>query len=102
STFVSDYNTALTQVNSQFAYNTSSGSQGALSGDSIVRSLQSTLEGIVSYAASPGPPTTVRSLADLGITVNDDGSLAFNKATLDSAISNPGAVQTFFQGTALN
>jgi|SRR5581483_8925328 len=105
STFVSDYNTALTQVNSQFAYNTSSGSQGALSGDSIVRSLQSMLEGIVSYTApagGSGGSTTIQSLADLGITVNDDGSLALNTTTLDSVIANPGALQTFFQGTALN
>lgn len=102
STFVADYNSALSHVNSQFTYSLSSGSQGALSGDSIIRSLQSMLEGIVSYTAPPGMPATIRSLADLGITVNNDGSLALNTATLDSAISNPGALQIFFQGTALN
>lgn len=105
STFVSDYNTALSQVNSQFTYDTSSGSQGALSGDSIVRSLQSMLEGIVSYtapAAGSSGSTTIQSLADLGITVNDDGSLSLNTDTLNSAVADPGAVQTFFQGTALN
>ncbi|HEX5284321.1 MAG TPA: flagellar filament capping protein FliD [Bryocella sp.] len=104
STFVSDYNAALSQVNSQFAFDTSSGSQGALSGDSIVRSLQSMLEGIVSYTAPAGSGTgsTIQSLPNLGITVNDDGSLILNAATLDSAITDPGAVQNFFQGTALN
>ncbi|HEV2575599.1 MAG TPA: flagellar filament capping protein FliD [Acidobacteriaceae bacterium] len=105
SAFVSDYNSALSQVNSQFTYSTSTGSQGALSGDSIVRSLQGMLEGIVSYTAPAGAAsgsTTIQSLSDLGITVNDDGSLALNTATLDSAVANPGAVQSLFQGTALN
>jgi flagellar hook-associated protein 2 len=104
STFVSDYNSALSQVNSQFAYSTSSGSQGVLSSDSTVRSLQSALEGIVAYTA-PSTSTgsgAIQSLSDLGITVNDDGSLSLDSSKLSNAMANPTAVQTFFQGSALN
>ena len=104
STFVSDYNAALAQVNSQFTYSASSGSQGVLGADSTVRSLQSSLEGIVAYTApniSAGPGA-IQSLSDLGITVNNDGSLLLDTSKLATAMTNPGAVQNFFQGTALN
>lgn len=108
SRFVSDYNSVLSQVNQQFTYSMFSGSQGVLSGDSIVRSLQGMLEGIVSYstgAATSGTSngsTSIRSLADLGITVNDDGSLKLDSAALEAAIADPASVQNFFQGSALN
>lgn len=104
STFVSDYNAALTQVNSQFTYSTSNGSQGVLGSDGTVRSLQSALEGIIAYN-SPNTSTgsnAVRSLSDLGITVNDDGSLVLNSSKLATAMANPAAVQNFFQGNSLN
>jgi len=102
STFVADYNSALSLVNSQFTYSTSSRSQGVLSGDSTVRSLQSALLGIVSYSAGSGGTSSIQSLANLGVTMNDDGSLTLDTPTLNAAMTNPAAVQTFFQGTALN
>jgi flagellar hook-associated protein 2 len=104
STFVSDYNAALSQVNSQFTYSASSGSQGVLGSDSTVRSLQSALEGIVAYNSpnTTGDSGAVQSLSDLGITVNNDGSLSLDTSKLATAMADPGAVQNFFQGPALN
>jgi flagellar hook-associated protein 2 len=104
STFVSDYNSALSRVNSQFTYSASSGSQGVLGSDGSVRSMQSVLEGIVAYNSPNGAPGSgaVQSLSDLGITVNNDGSLSLNASKLANAMGNPEAVQSFFQGTALN
>ncbi len=100
--FVTDYNTALSGVSQQFAYSATSGSQGVLSGDSTIRSLQSSLLGVVGYS-SGSSSSGLTTLASLGITMGDDGSLALNTATLDSAVSsNPAGVQSFFQGTALN
>lgn len=104
STFVSDYNSALSQVNSEFTFSASSGSQGVLSADGAVRSLQGALEGIVAYN-SPNTSAgsgAVQSLSDLGITVNNDGSLSLDTSKLTTAMANPGAVQNFFQGTVLN
>lgn len=101
STFVSDYNAALSQVNSQFAYSTTGGSQGALSGDSTIRSLQSTLLGIAGYTSTSGS-SSIHSLADLGISMANDGTLSLNSSTLSTALANPSAVQQFFQGAALN
>ncbi len=106
SSFVTNYNSALSLVNSQFAYNTGSGSQGVLSGDATLRSLQSALMGIVGYtapASSSGTSKPSSSLASLGITMGNDGSLSLNTTTLNQAISsNNAAVQNFFQGTTLN
>jgi flagellar hook-associated protein 2 len=109
--FVTDYNTAIGLVNSQFAdtsstdsSGTTTTSQGVLASDPTVVSLQSTLEQALSYVATPATgTTTVSTLADLGITVANDGTLSVDSTTLDNALTNnPTDVQNFFEGTALN
>ena len=103
SQFVTDYNTALSGVNAQFSYSATSSSQGALSGDSTVRSLQSSLMGMVGYSSSSTTSAAKTSLAALGITMGDDGSLTVNAATLAAKVgADPTGVQDFFQGAALN
>ena len=98
--FVSAYNTLVGQVNSQFAYDSTNQTSGPLSGDTTVRMLQSALLAAPSYAASAGPVST---LGSLGITMNDDGTLSVDSATLTAALqNNPSAVQMFFQGSSAN
>jgi len=47
--------------------------------------------------------TTVSNLSSLGISVNNDGTMTLNSATLSNALqSNYNDVQNFFQGTSLN
>jgi len=100
--FVADYNKALSDLNTQFTFNGTS--QGVLATDSAVRSLQDTLESAVSYTATPVSGTTsVSNLSSMGITVNNDGTLIANSATLSSTLQNNfGDVQNFFQGVSLN
>jgi flagellar hook-associated protein 2 len=109
--FVTDYNSALNLVNAQFNVTTgtdSSGnataSEGVLASDSSVQSLQSVLEQAVGYVYTPtSGTTTVSTLNDLGITMNNDGTLSVDTTTLDNALTtNPTDVQNFFQGSALN
>jgi flagellar hook-associated protein 2 len=102
--FVTDYNTALGLVNSQFQFSSTTGNQGALSSDPTIRSLQSTLEQALNYVNTPATgTTTVSTLNDLGISAGNDGSLTLNSATLNSAlVNNPGDVQSFFEGASLN
>ena len=109
--FVTDYNTAIGLVNSQFADTSSTDSsgavttsQGVLASDPTVVSLQSTLEQALDYVATPATGTTsVSTLADLGITVANDGTLSVDSTTLNNALTNnPADVQNFFEGTALN
>jgi flagellar hook-associated protein 2 len=100
--FVSDYNTLIGQVNTQFT-DTGSG-EGVLASDPTVRSLQSDLLQTLGYTYAPTTgTTTVSSLSSLGISVNNDGTLTVNNTTLDSALQNNFSdVQNFFQGTSLN
>jgi flagellar hook-associated protein 2 len=97
--FVGAYNTAIGDVNSQYSISASN-QEGPLSGDSTVRMLQDTLLSAASYS---GGGNGVSTLASLGITMNNDGTLSLNSTTLSTAIqSNFAAVQTFMQGTASN
>jgi flagellar hook-associated protein 2 len=110
--FVTDFNTAINLVNAQFNMSSSTSStgttsttEGPLSADTTVVSLQSALEQAVNYTYTPpsGTTTTVSNLSNLGITVNNDGTLAVDTTTLDNALTtNSGDVQTFLEGSALN
>jgi len=103
--FVSDYNTAIGLVNSQFSIASGSSAEGVLASDSTVVNLQSSLEGALNYAATPanGTTTTVSTLRDLGITIGTGGVLSVDSATLNGAlVNNPTDVQNFFEGSALN
>jgi flagellar hook-associated protein 2 len=100
--FVTDYNKAIGDVNAQFIFNGSS--EGVLAGDSVVRSLQSTLQGALGYTYTPSSGTTsVSSLTSLGISVNKDGTLSVDNGALSSVLQNNFSdVQNFFQGPSLN
>ncbi len=102
--FVSDYNTAIGLVNSQFTFNGATSSQGVLSSDPTLRSLQNALQQVVNYVNTPATgTTTVSTLSALGIAAGTDGTLTVNSATLNNAlINNPSDVQNFFQGASLN
>jgi flagellar hook-associated protein 2 len=109
--FVTDYNTAIGLVTSQFtatASTSSSGatttSQGPLASDPTLVNLQSTLEQALDYLNTPATgTTTVSTLRDMGITMNNDGTLAVDSETLDNTLANNTTdVQNFFAGTALN
>ncbi len=106
SQFVTDYNSAISLVNSQFMYNSGTQTQGTLGGDSVVRSLQGMLLSVAGYQASSSGTssgTTLATLGSLGINMNDDGTLSLDSSKLSQVVqSNPSGLETFFQGTALN
>lgn len=109
--FVTDYNSAINLVNSQFKVTSSTdssgnttSSQGPLGAESTMRNLQSALEQALTYSYTPSSgTTTVSSLADLGIALNNDGTLSVNSATLNNTLVNHASdVQNFLEGSALN
>ncbi len=103
SRFLTDYNSAVSLVNSQFAYSTASGAQGALGSDATVRSLQSTLLALNGYSTSGSSAAGASTLGDLGITMNDDGTLSVDSAKFNQTLATtPSGIQNFFQGTASN
>ena len=97
-TFVTAYNTLISDVNSQFVYNQSTSTAGPLQSDSTIQALQSALLSASTYNSGSASLSTLDSL---GISSNSDGTLTVNSATLASAIqTNSSAVASFFQGTA--
>jgi flagellar hook-associated protein 2 len=101
--FVYDYNTLLGAVNRQFT-DTDGEGEGVLSSDPTVRTLQSDLLQSVDYTNTPASgTTTMPNLSSMGITMNSDGTLSVDSATLNNALENNYSdVQQFFQGTSLN
>jgi flagellar hook-associated protein 2 len=97
--FVTAYNTVVGDINTQYTVN-SSNNEGPLAGDSTVAMLQDSVLSAATYSAGSG---SVTSLADLGITENNDGTLSVDSSTLNNAIQNNfSAVQSFLQGSKLN
>ncbi|MGB8011377.1 MAG: flagellar filament capping protein FliD [Terriglobales bacterium] len=96
-TFVGDYNTAMADVNTQYTVGATN-QEGPLAGDPTISMLQDALLSVASYS---GGSNGVSTLADLGITMNKDGTLTLDSSTLTSAIQNNfSAVQTFMQGAS--
>jgi flagellar hook-associated protein 2 len=99
--FVSDYNTVIGSVNSEYTYNSTSSTASPLAGDSALGLLQNALLGAGSYSASNNG--SISTLGALGISMNNDGTLSVDSSTLSDAVqNNSSAVQQFFEGTSLN
>ncbi len=97
--YVSAYNKVIGDINTQEAVDASTGSAGPLASDSTVSLTQSLVLASTSYAMSNNG--AISELSDLGITMNNDGTLSVNSTTLQSALqSDPAAVQSFFDSTA--
>jgi flagellar hook-associated protein 2 len=94
--FVSAYNKAIQSITAQFNYDPNSGTAPPLLSDSTLRLVQEQLLGAVSHTTSGSGG--ISSLYDLGITVNNDGTLTADHSQLDNALSSQyGDVQKFLQ-----
>jgi flagellar hook-associated protein 2 len=97
--FVAAYNQVVGDINQEFAFNTSTNSQGPLAGDSLVEQLQSSILNDAAFSVSGNGGDV--NLASIGVNTNNDGTLTVDSTQLNSALaSNPAAVQSFFQNTA--
>jgi flagellar hook-associated protein 2 len=92
SSFVTAYNSAISELN-----NNRGNTGGALTGNSIVFSLEQSLRDL---AGSSGGSGAVQNLTDLGVTFDQSGELSFDQAQFSGiSASNPSAVAAFL-GTA--
>jgi len=88
SSFVSAYNQVTTDLSNNFGT-----SGGALTGQSIVLSLQEALHTLAGYTGGSG---SVLNLTDLGIGFNQTGQLTFDQAQFSTvAASDPSDVAAF-------
>jgi len=94
--FVSAYNTVVGDVNSQ-EQNAAGGTAAALLGSPIIAQLQETLTGSLFSGAASG---SINNITQLGISVNNDGTLTVDPDTLTSVLnSNLSDVTGFLQNT---
>ncbi|OFX18486.1 MAG: hypothetical protein A2V77_13400 [Anaeromyxobacter sp. RBG_16_69_14] len=92
--FVDAYNGVMQLVQSQLNVTKGTDRSKTLAGDSAVRSLQRSLGAIGSSVVGQ---SSVRSLADLGLKTQSDGTLLIDSTTLASAIARaPNAVNSLF------
>jgi flagellar hook-associated protein 2 len=77
--FVSAYNSVVGTLKSTSAYDSATKTASALTGDSLVRSLQQQLRGQVS--------DNVLDLKALGVTIDKDGTMSFDGAAFDGAVA---------------
>jgi flagellar hook-associated protein 2 len=89
SNFATAYNSALIAVNAQIGQNA-----GPLSGDSIIDTLRDVLQNYTQYSSGSG---AVSSLNDLGLSVDDTGTMSFDASTFSAL--NPADIAQFL-GTA--
>jgi flagellar hook-associated protein 2 len=96
SNFVSAYNTVVKDINLEET-NSSTGTAPALLGSPILAQLQSQLTGALLGGAASG---SINNFGQLGISVNNDGTLTLDSSTLTSALSsNLSDVTGFFQSS---
>lgn len=92
--FVSNYNVLVGIMKGLSNYDVSTGVSGALNGDSIVRGIQSQLRQTLFSGVSGGE---FSNLTELGITLDDTGSLVTDSTVLNEKLTNNLAnVEQFF------
>jgi len=98
SSFISSYNALITLTNSLTSYNANSNTASVLTGDSATRNVVDTLQSIVgSQTSAAGTSASYSWLAQVGVSVNSDGTLALNSTQFQAALSaNPSAVAAMF------
>lgn len=85
--FVSAFNEAKQQIASLTQYNAETGQGSVLTGDATLRNLQSRLNQLV-FSSVSDITGDIASLSDLGITLQDDGTLSLDTATLTSMLND--------------
>jgi flagellar hook-associated protein 2 len=98
--FVTNYNGVVSQLGTLTTYNTATNTNATLQGDGTALRMLSALGDLATNNIYGPAGNAVRSLADLGVSVNQDGSLSLDQTVLGQQIaSNPTAVNNFFLDT---
>lgn len=97
--FVSAYNTAVNDINAQFAVASDGTGGGPLEADGSLQDAQASLLSAIDYSTTGNGGAV--NLASIGVNLNDDGTLSVDSGTLSSALaSNFSGVQNFLQNTS--
>ncbi|MFZ4792110.1 MAG: flagellar filament capping protein FliD [Candidatus Competibacteraceae bacterium] len=84
--FVTAYNKLMETHKSLTSYNTQTGEKGALLGDSSARSIIGRVRSLLTSSVT-GASGSLRSLADVGVSVQRTGVLSLNSSKLETALA---------------
>lgn len=91
--FVDAYNNLVTNLGDMTVFNKETGAKGVFSGNSFVKSIRQDITQTIFQKKNS------ESLANYGIDLLRDGTMTFDKSTLDSELStNSDALKSFFTG----
>ncbi len=94
--FIKNYNALIDTLAEQTAYNGDQAQNGTLLGDSTVGRIAQSLSSMI-YEEVDGVDSSVNSLSNLGIEIEDNGHLSLNEDKLNTAMEeHPDDVITFF------
>lgn len=100
--FVTAYNTHNGSQKSLTKYDVTTGAAGVLQGDAMTRTILTQLRNMITTEIV-GLTGSIANLTDLGITVQSDGSLKVDEATLETAVTtNFASVEKFFLGETVS
>lgn len=98
--FVGAYNALYSQVQSRSAYGTATSPGTELAGNGTLRTMMSQLQGIFDTPATPATGGKLNYLAQIGISLQTDGSLQVDSPALNTAMTNNFSdVQNLFSST---
>lgn len=86
-TFINAYNSLNTSLKNLGAYNASTKTAAVLNGDSTLRSIQSQVRNTIGSVPASLSGATFKTLSDIGIAFQTDGSLKIDSAKFDKAAS---------------
>ncbi|PKG75919.1 flagellar hook protein FliD [Shewanella sp. GutCb] len=84
--FVESYNALMKTVSDLSGYNAETKKAGTLQGDSMIRSIQSQLRGVLSSSFDSEDGATM--LANIGVKTTQQGTLEIDEKILDKALEN--------------
>lgn len=97
--FAAAYTDLARLITAGTKYDAASKKAGPLQGDSAIVGLQTQLRAMV--GASSGASTVFSRLSDIGMEMQQDGSLTVNSTKLDKALSNLGEIRALFSNSSL-
>ncbi len=92
--FVNAFNQSIQLLRSQTAFDPETSTAGPLQGDPSGRSLLARLRN--EFTGDAGPGGAFRRLADIGLTLNTDGTVRTDAAKLNAALANPAEIGKLF------
>lgn len=85
--FVSAYNAAYSNLSTLTAYNSDTKTAGTLQGNGTMRTVMGQLSKLLTSTTSGNSASAYKTLADIGVSIQGDGTLAVDSSKLNAALA---------------